>query len=423
MRLLKKIFFKFFLLKIVFILFFYSKIIFANNANETNLPILERLPTSIFATVNNEPISIYDLIQRANLFSISAKIPINEDFTTKILPDLISGYIDEVIQIQEIKKENVLVQDDQVQNLVDGIEKENGFKKGELKNFLKENKTEISILEKQLWANLGWRQLVANKFRQKIIVQESEVEVIHNKLKTDIGKDEFNVEQIFISFENKKENDVFNTINNLYKQLIGGGDFLSIAKQFSDSYGGKIGKMGWVPESDFDDKIVNDIKKLEINNFSKPIKGENGYFIIKLLNKRIIGQETISDVSLFRIELIEKNDEVYQLLNNIGNCDELEEFAKTYGSTDSGSLGSFKYIELSNQLKSEVQKLNKNEISAPIKYDAGEFHIMICDINKAKPIIPSKFKIQDILINQKLEVLARQYMSELRTKAIIDIRI
>ena len=52
MRLLKKIFFKFFLLKIVFILFFYSKIIFANNANETNLPILERLPTSIFATVN-----------------------------------------------------------------------------------------------------------------------------------------------------------------------------------------------------------------------------------------------------------------------------------------------------------------------------------------------------------------------------------
>ena len=423
MRLLKKIFFKFFLLKIVFILFFYSKIIFANNANETNLPILERLPTSIFATVNNEPISIYDLIQRANLFSISAKIPINEDFTTKILPDLISGYIDEVIQIQEIKKENVLVQDDQVQNLVDGIEKENGFKKGELKNFLKENKTEISILEKQLWANLGWRQLVANKFRQKIIVQESEVEVIHNKLKTDIGKDEFNVEQIFISFENKKENDVFNTINNLYKQLIGGGDFLSIAKQFSDSYGGKIGKMGWVPESDFDDKIVNDIKKLEINNFSKPIKGENGYFIIKLLNKRIIGQETISDVSLFRIELIEKDDEVYQLLNNIGNCDELEEFAKTYGSTDSGSLGSFKYIELSNQLKSEVQKLNKNEISAPIKYDAGEFHIMICDINKAKPIIPSKFKIQDILINQKLEVLARQYMSELRTKAIIDIRI
>ena len=423
MRLLKKIFFKFFLLKIVFILFFHPKIIFANNANETNLPILERLPTSIFATVNNEPISIYDLIQRANLFSISAKIPINEDFTTKILPDLISGYIDEVIQIQEIKKENVLVQDDQVQNLVDGIEKENGFKKGELKKFLKENKTEISILEKQLWANLGWRQLVANKFRQKIIVQESEVEVIHNKLKTDIGKDEFNVEQIFISFENKKENDVFNTINNLYKQLIGGGDFLSIAKQFSDSYGGKIGKMGWVPESDFDDKIVNDIKKLEINNFSKPIKGENGYFIIKLLNKRIIGQETISDVSLFRIELIEKNDEVYQLLNNIGNCDELEEFAKTYGSTDSGSLGSFKYIELSNQLKSEVQKLNKNEISAPIKYDAGEFHIMICDINKAKPIIPSKFKIQDILINQKLEVLARQYMSELRTKAIIDIRI
>ena len=72
--------------------------------DEKNLSILERLPTSIFATVNNDPISIYDLIQRSNLFSVSAKIPINEQFQINILPGLISGYIDEIIQIQEIKK-------------------------------------------------------------------------------------------------------------------------------------------------------------------------------------------------------------------------------------------------------------------------------------------------------------------------------
>ena len=72
MRSIKKIFNTFFLLKIFFSIFLFSKIILANNINETNLSILERLPTSIFATVNNDPISIYDLIQRSNLFSISA---------------------------------------------------------------------------------------------------------------------------------------------------------------------------------------------------------------------------------------------------------------------------------------------------------------------------------------------------------------
>ena len=61
----------------------------------------------IFATVNNDPISIYDLIQRSNLFSVSAKIPINEEFEIRVLPDLISGYIDETIQDQQIKIQNL----------------------------------------------------------------------------------------------------------------------------------------------------------------------------------------------------------------------------------------------------------------------------------------------------------------------------
>ena len=99
MNLIKKIFNNFFILKIIFFTIIFSRIISANNINETNTPILKRLPTSIFATVNNEPISIYDLIQRSNLFSVSAKIPINKEFETNILPELISGYVDETIQM------------------------------------------------------------------------------------------------------------------------------------------------------------------------------------------------------------------------------------------------------------------------------------------------------------------------------------
>ena len=121
MNLIKKIFNKFFLLNFFFTIIVFTKLVLANNTNETNVPILERLPTSIFATINNDPISIYDLIQRSNLFSVSAKIPINEEFETKILPDLISSYIDQIIQMQEIKKENVLISDKQVEDIVSKI--------------------------------------------------------------------------------------------------------------------------------------------------------------------------------------------------------------------------------------------------------------------------------------------------------------
>ena len=111
------------------------------------------------------------------------------------------------------------------------------------------------------------------------------------------------IEQIFLSFEDKKENEVLSNINNLHKQILNGGDFVSIAKQFSDSFGGKVGKVGWIPEIDLDQKIVNEVKKLEIKKSSQPLKGENGYFIIKVLDKKIIGEEIIDDVSLYKFEL------------------------------------------------------------------------------------------------------------------------
>ena len=176
-------------------------------------------------------------------------------------------------------------------------------------------------------------------------------------------------------------------------------------------------------EVDLDQKIANEVKKLEINKHSKPLKGEAGYFIIKILNKRIIGEEIIDQVSLYRFQLIEKNEEVNLLMNKVKNCNELEEFSKKYASANSGALGVLNFNELSNNLKSLITKMDENQISDPINFGSDEYQIMICSIKKNKPVVPSKFKIIDVLINRKLDVIAKQYMSELRTKAIIDIRI
>ena len=423
MRLLKKIFHNFFLIIIINIIIV-SKSFSGNNFDETiSTSILERLPTSIFATVNEEPISIYDLIQRSNLFSVSARMPIDKNFEIKILPDLISSYIDEILQTQEINKSNIIVPDDQVKQMISNIEKENSFEKGQLEKFLKENKTDIKILEKQLRANIGWRQLIAQKFRSQIIIQDTEVDTLHNNIKSGIGKDEFFIEQVFISFENRKENEVLEKINKIKDLITKGGDFSSIAKQFSDTFEGKIGKIGWVSEDALDQKIIDSIKNLKINKLSKPLKGNDGYFIIKVSNKRIIGEEVIENVSLFRFRLIIDDEKVRNLIKDIKDCDQLQDFSNKYATTDSGALGDVKYSELSKNLRDEVKRLKKNEISDFINFGNDKFQIMVCDVKKVKPIIPSKYKIRDILVNKKLDTIARQYMSELRSKAIIDIRI
>ena len=130
-------------------------------------------------------------------------------------------------------------------------------------------------------------------------------------------------------------------------------------KQFSDSFGGKVGKVGWIPEVDLDQKIVNEVKKLEIKKSSQPLKGENGYFIIKVLDKKIIGEEIIDDVSLYKFELIEKKEEINLLLNKIKNCDELAEFSSKYATTNSGSLGTLKYNELPKEACNYLDRISE----------------------------------------------------------------
>ena len=80
------------------------------------------------------------------------------------------------------------------------------------------------------------------------------------------------------------------------------------------------------------------------------------------------------------------------------------------------------FDELSNNLKTAVGKMKKNEIQS-VEVGSKKSLYMLCDVKKTKPIVPSKFKITEVLTSKKLDVIAKQYMSELRSKAVIDIRI
>ena len=77
-------------------------------------------------------------------------------------------------------------------------------------------------------------------------------------------------------------------------------NYISIAKQFSDRSSGKVGTIGWITEIDLDPKLLDQIKKIKINEVSSPIKAESGYYIVNIKGKRIIGEEIIDKVSLFQ---------------------------------------------------------------------------------------------------------------------------
>ena len=74
----------------------------------------------------------------------------------------------------------------------------------------------------------------------------------------------------------------------------------------------KGGLIGWVNELQISSKIGIEIKKLDINQVTKPIKVQNGFIIIKLNDKKEFNQKINIDEQLKRLI----NNETNRQLNN-----------------------------------------------------------------------------------------------------------
>ena len=96
---------------------------------------------------------------------------------------------------------------------------------------------------------------------------------------------------------------------------------------------------------------------------------------------------------------------------------------KSFCSCATGPCASKVERGLSKPNPQDMKKMNKNEISEPLEFGRGKGQRMIGDEKSRKATRKRKFKRKENRAKRKRETIARQYMSELRSKAIIDIRI
>ena len=66
--------------------------------------------------------------------------------------------------------------------------------------------------------------------------------------------------------------------------------------------------------------------------------------------------------------------------------------------------------------------LNVNQPSAPLRTDEGVKVLMICK-REGGDGMPSRNTIMNSLMQQRIELMARKYLRELRQTATVDVRI
>lgn len=389
----------------------------------------------IAAVVNDEVISIFDLVSRIRMVELSSNLPDSQETRQRIGGQILRALVDEKLQLQEAKRQNIVATDDELNTALGQIEKQNGMQPGQLNEFLKSRGIDRGSLVSQLTASIVWAKLVRRMAAQNTEITDEEVDDAIKHLKDHANDPQTHVAEIFLPVDNPaQDQEVRGVAQKLIDQMRQGARFSAVAQQFSQSATASVGgDMGWLRADQLPAELAKAIAPLRSGELSAPIRTNTGYYLLLVLDRRngTTGsqQETVYDVVQVVFPLPpQANDAAkravatdVQNLRGAKTCPDLLRMGKEKAPRTS-TEGKVSSLNIAPQLRDLITKLSPNQVSDPIVQRGGVGVIMVCS-KEAKSGEPTREDVFESLLRQKLDTVSRRYMRDLRRSAYVDVRV
>jgi len=382
---------------------------------------------AIAVIVNDEVISRYDVNQRVRLILVTSGIPATEENVKRIEEQAIKALIDEKIQIQEAIKLEVPDSPDEINLMLDNIARGNQTTaEGILESITSQGVNSETLLS-QIKSELLWNKIVRGRFGSYINISDEEVNIIYDRTIQNINNSQYDISEIFIGFEDEsEEKEAKELTERLIEQLKNEIAFEPVAQQFSQApSSGQGGFIGWVSEGQLDPDIISNIKNLEIGSVSNPIKTVNGYYIIKLNGKSEEGGKNPmkNQYDLISVSFnIEDKILAKDFSDNFISCKRLDGLLENYNHKEVNVIGKRLLQELPKELHKELLEKNAGNTLSPRFSEENIDIILICDRKDDIGIQVNREVIEDNIYSQKMGMMSRRHLRDLRRDAVIEYR-
>ena len=288
------------------IIIFLITILFTTKANT--------LENKILFKINNEIVTSLDILNEIKYLKIINKElqNIESDQLYEISKNsLIKEKIKKIELLKNFKKIEV---DEKLLNnvLIGGFKKFNISSDNELADFLKTQKIDPETIKNKIEIEILWNQLIFYKYSNNLKIDRDMIKKdISNKKK----QKEFLLSEIIFNLKkDEKLNKKFDSI----KKTISDKSFSQAAIIHSISDTARAGgKLGWIKFSSLNQKIKDQITKIDAENFTEPIVIPGGFLILK-----------INQIRDTNIE-IDIKKEIEQTVNEIKN-NQLNQYSNIY---------------------------------------------------------------------------------------------
>jgi len=347
----------------------------------------------------------------------------------------------ESLQLQRAERAGIRISDEEINNTLAQIAKENNLSLNEFKEALTVDGISWSGMRSRVSRELKINRLQQGTMRRRIQVSEQEIKnFLSSELGSNLTADQYRLGHILIPIpENPSNNDLktaSSQANSIFAKIEEGDDFRALALEFSSGQNSlEGGDLGWRKAAQLPTIFSDLVDNMGIGETRSPIKSGRGFHILKLFNKR--GASTEGKIAQTRVRHVlvqpneirsenEANDLALSLRNEVIEGRDFEEIAKLY-SDDPGSALSGGDLGWSRKgiFVPEFEKIMAdseiNELSSVFKTVHG-YHFLevtgrrIEDFSKRYRMSQA----ENFLRNQRFDQELSNWLREIREDAFIE---
>ncbi len=388
------------------------------------------------AIVNGDIITGTDVDQRTALIVASSKVKVSDEDLARLRLQVMRNLIDESIQIQEAKTQELEVKDEEVEQSYARVAQQNfGQNTKALDAYLAKIGSSANSLKRQIRGEMAWQHLLRRNVNPFVNVSDEEAKEVYDRMQAAKGTQEYHIAEIFLTSTPDSQAAVFQNGNKIVEQLKAGASFPALARTYSDASTKVVGgDLGWIRLSTLPAEMATTAQTMSPGQLAGPIAIPGGYSIMVLVDKRQVLTADPRDalLSLKQISIdfpagtteadaTKRAGEFATAMKTAKGCGNVDAVAKGLGAQVVEN-DQVKARDLPAALQDALLALSIGETSPPFgSIKEGVRVLMLCGRDDPKVDGgPSLEEIRSQIEDDRVNKRAQAYLRDLRRDAVIE---
>lgn len=404
-----------------------------------------RLIDQVVAVVNEEVITQQDINEALQntihqLQQQDTQLPRQDVLEKQLLEHLITKRI----QLQRAKEVGLTVSDDDLEQTLRRIAKDNQLSMNEFRQVLAREGTNINAFREEIREEILMTRLRDQAINERVNVTESEIDnFLEDQANSPVANEEYRIAHILLhTSEQMDEAQIavrHERAEAAHEKLLQGASFAQITAEYSDAPDAmQGGELGWRSLGQMGSPFAELLSQMQPGDITPVVQSPIGFHILQLQERRqqenpvTIIEQTHAQHILVKVSEITSEEDAYQLitqiLGRIHNGADFMEMAKTHSEDASASAGGdLNWISPGDTVPEFEQVMNAllpGQVSQPVRTPFG-WHIIKVIERRSQDVSELKQRetARRAIHARKADAVTQEWLQQLRDQAYVEYKL